>query len=420
MSLTASATLSVREAQARILDRVRPLPAERMTVSAALGRVLARPVFARVDVPPWDNSAMDGYAVRAAEIRPGEPLWVALDLPAGAASGAELPAGTVARIMTGAPLPRGADAVIPVELSEGPDGPGAFAGVGDRVRFTASPAAGDHVRPLGEDVRRGAVAVPEGAVVRAPEVAMAATVGRPTVSVHRRPRVAVVSTGDELVDPEEAGAPDRIVDSNAWGVAARVTEVGGDPLALPRVPDDPEATREAVRAALAADAVVTIGGVSVGARDHVREALEGCGVEIDFWRVALKPGGPAAFGTTADGRPVFALPGNPVSALVTFELFVRPALLRMQGHGRCFRAPLRARLAEAVATRAGKTHYLRGRLTRAGDGWTVTPTGPQGSGLLSSLVAADGLLVVPSEAEGLPAGAAVEVLPLHEIHLEAP
>jgi molybdopterin molybdotransferase len=240
------------------------------------------------------------------------------------------------------------------------------------------------------------------------------------VSVHRRPRVAIVSTGDELVDPEEAGAPDRIVDGNAWGVAARIAEAGGDPLSLPRAPDDLAATREAVRAALAADAVVTIGGVSVGARDHVRQALEECGVELDVWRVAVKPGGPAAFGTTGDGRPVFALPGNPVSALVTFELFVRPALLRLQGHLRCFRAPLRARLGEAVATRPGKTHYLRGRLTRAGEGWTVAPTGPQGSGLLSSLVGADGLLVVPAEAEGLPAGADVEFLPLHEIRLEAP
>ena len=399
MPATASATLSVREAQARILDRVRPLPAERLAAPAALGRVLAEAVLARVDVPPWDNSAMDGYAVRAAGIRPGEPLPVALDLPAGAASGAELPAGAVARIMTGAPLPRGADAVIPVELSQGPDGPGEFAGLGDRVRFTTAPAVGDHVRPLGEDVRRGAVAVPAGAVLRAPEVAMAATVGRPTVSVHRQPRVAIVSTGDELVDPEEAGAPDRIVDGNAWGVAARIAEAGGDPLSLPRAPDELAATREAVRAALAADAVVTIGGVSVGARDHVRQALEECGVELDFWRVAVKPGAPAAFGTTGDGRPVFALPGNPVSALVTFELFVRPMIRAMQGLSGDGRLHVRAVPTERMPKDPARRAFLRVGVWPEDGEIHARPAGGQQSSQLRPLADGNALLVVPEGAD---------------------
>lgn len=420
MPVTAAATLSVRDAQARILERVRPLPLERLSLARVLGRVLGRPVSSRVDVPPWDNSAMDGYAARASDVRKDVPMRVVLDLPAGAPSERTLEPGGAARIMTGGPLPRGADTVIPVELSVGPEGPGAFAELGEEVRFTVRPSPGDHVRPRGEDVRRGQVALPAGAVLRAPQIALAATVGRATVTVHRRPRVAIVSTGDELVDVEEAGAPDRIVDGNSWGVAALVLEAGGEPVLSPRVPDDPEATREAVGAALSADAVVTLGGVSVGARDQVRAALEEAGVTLDFWRVAVRPGGPIAFGTGADDRPVFALPGNPVSAFVTFELFARPALLRLQGHARCFRTPLQARLAEPVETRPGKAHYLRGRLEREGDGWVATPTGPQGSAILSGLAAADGLIVVPADASGRAAGAEVEVLPLHEILVAAP
>ncbi|MGH7299714.1 MAG: molybdopterin molybdotransferase MoeA [Candidatus Rokuibacteriota bacterium] len=418
MPLTSAPPLPVHEAQKKILDRIRTLGAERVGLQAALGRVAAEDVAAALDLPPWDNSAMDGYAVCAAEVAPGIGLPVALDLPAGSASDQRLPKGAAARIMTGAPMPAGADAVVPVEETTGPEGEERYAEVGERVRFDARPEAGDHVRRRGEDVRRGGAVLRAGDVVSPARIALLATVGRAGVSVVRRPRVAIVSTGDELVDVDEAGAPDRIVNGNAYGLAAQVAEAGGVPRVLPIAPDDRGAIRASIRSALEDDAVVTIGGVSVGAKDHVREALEDAGVELVFWRAAIRPGGPVAFGLAADGRPVFGLPGNPVSAHVTFELFARPALLRMGGRTRCVRRPLRATLAEPVSTRPEKAYYLRVKLEADGSGWRARPAGPQGSAILSGLAAADGLAVVPLGIGDLPAGAEVDVLPLGQRPLE--
>ena len=412
MPITSAPPLSVAEAQTKILDRIRSLDAERVPLSQAAGRVAAESVTSGLDLPPWDNSAMDGYAVRAAEVAPGSELPVALDLPAGSASGQRLAEAAVARITTGAPMPDGADAVVPVEDTTGPGGEGRFAEMGEAVRFDVRPERGTHVRRRGEDVRRGAAVLEPGDVVGPARIALLATVGRGEVSVFRRPRVAIVSTGDELVDIDQAGAPDRIVNGNAHGLAAQIAAAGGDPHPLPIAPDDPAAIRASIRAALERDAVVTIGGVSVGPRDHVRDALREAGVELVFWRAAIRPGGPVAFGATADGRPVFGLPGNPVSAHVTFELFARPALRRMAGHVRCFRRPLRGRLAEAVSTRPEKAYYLRVRIAPDGEGWLATPVGPQGSAILSGLAAADGLAIVPLGVDDLPAGAEVDVLPL--------
>lgn len=412
MHLTAAAPLSVHEARRLVLDRVETLGPERVPLASAAGRVLAEAVVSRFDRPPWDNSAMDGYAVRGGDVDPGVGLVVSVDLPAGAASGHRLEPGTAARIMTGAPMPEGADTVLPIEVTEGPDGPGRWASVGETVRFPEGADPGAHVRPRGEDVRSGQEVLAPGTVLGPAHVAMAATVGRPNLSVVRRPRVSIVSTGDELVDVDRAGEPDRIVASNAYGLAAQIVEAGGDPIALPIVPDDPEATRTAIRQALAADAVVTIGGVSAGERDHVRAALEAEGVDLAFWRVALRPGGPTAFGRTPDGRPVFALPGNPVSALVTFELFARPALRRMAGHERCVRRTIEARIDRPIRRHRKKEMYLRVRLGRDGDGWRAETCGPQGSGVLSTLVAADALLVLPPGEEEAPAGSRLEAIPL--------
>lgn len=410
-------TLSVREAQQTIAARIRPMPAERVSLDRANGRVLAEPVVARFDVPPWDNSAMDGYAVRAKEAGEGKSLSVALDIPAGTPAGRTLPEGAAARIMTGAPIPAGADTVVPVEETSGPGGEGVFAEVGDPVRFASPVEPRANIRPRGEDVRRGEAAVPSGSTCGGAQIAMAATVGRSLVAVHARPRVTILSTGDELVDVDRAGAPDRIVDGNAYGLAALVESAGAVPLIPPIVPDDAKATRRAVDIALGTDAVLTIGGVSVGERDHVRDALEEAGVEIVFWRVAIKPGGPIAFGVAPDGTPIFALPGNPVSALVTFEVFARPALLRMTGRRSCFARPREARLEEAVSKRPGKEWYLRARLREEEGGWSAALTGPQGSGILSSLVAADGLVVLPREGGDRPAGSLVAVLPWGDLDL---
>jgi molybdopterin molybdotransferase len=419
MPLTSAPPLPVQEAQQTILDRIRTLGAERVPLLEARGRVAAEDVAAALDLPPWDNSAMDGYAVRASDVAPGTTLPVTLDLPAGAPSGQRLAEGAAARIMTGAPLPLGADAVVPVEETTGPEGEARYAELGEAVRFDARPAPGDHVRRRGEDVRRGDAVLRAGGVASPARIALLATVGRSGVSVVRRPRVAIVSTGDELVDVDQAGARDRIVNGNAYGLSAQVAEAGGVPRALPIAPDEPAAIRTAIRSALEDDAAVTIGGVSVGERDHVRGALAEAGIELVFWRVALRPGGPIAFGMTADGRPLFGLPGNPVSAHVTFELFVRPALLRMAGRRRCFRRPIRATLAEPVSARPEKAHYLRVRLEPEAGGWRARAIGSQGSAILSGLAAADGLAVVPLGAGALPAGAEVDVLPLDGWPLEA-
>lgn len=412
MPITSAPPLSVREAQTKILDRIRPLGSERVPLGDAAGRVAAASVTSELDLPPWDNSAMDGYAVRAADVAPGSELPVALDLPAGSASGQRLPDAAAARIMTGAPLPEGADAVVPVEDTTGPAGEGRFAEIGERVRFDVPPDPGAHVRRRGEDVRRGAVVLEAGDRVGPARIALLATVGRGDVVVFRRPHVAIVSTGDELVEIDQAGAPDRIVNGNAHGLAAQVAAAGGVPHPLPIAPDDPAAIRASVGAALEHDVVVTIGGVSVGSKDHVRDALREAGVELLFWRAAIRPGGPVAFGATSGGQPVFGLPGNPVSAHVTFELFARPALRRMAGHARCFRRPLRGRLAVAVSTRPEKAYYLRVGIEPDRDGWLVSPIGAQGSAILTGLAAADGLAIVPLGVGDLPAGAEVDILPL--------
>jgi molybdopterin molybdotransferase len=407
-----NAALPVAEAQRRILARVPLLPVERIPVQDALGRVTAEPVVSRLDLPPWNNSAMDGYAVRAADVRAGQRIPVALDLPAGSAAGTVLPVGSAARIMTGAPLPDNADAIVPVETSAGPRGAGAYADPGEWVAFDRAPAAGHHVRRRGEDVRRGDTVVAAGETFTPARIALAASVGASEVAVHRRPAVTIVSTGDELVGVERAGEPDRIVNGNAYGLAAMVEEAGGIVAGTPTVSDDEGAVEEALRAALRSDVVVTVGGVSMGARDPVRPALARAGVELEFWRVAMRPGGPTAFGVGADGRPVFALPGNPVSAHVTFELFVRPALRRMAGHRACFRRPMAARLTQAADPIPGKATYLRCRIESDGEGWRAAPAGPQGSGVLSTLARADGLALLPAEAGRLEAGAWVEVWPL--------
>lgn len=417
-----TAAISVAEARRTVLRHAPRLPAERVTVGRALGRVLAEPVISRLDLPPWDNSAMDGYAVRAADVLEGGRLPVALDVPAGARAGQVLPEGAAARIMTGAPLPEKADSIVPVERAAGPRGAGSYADLGEWVSFERAPEPGHHVRHRGEDVRRGEVVIEAGEVCTPARIALAASVGRAAVSVFRRPGVSIVSTGDELVDVDEAGRPDRIVNGNAYGLAAMVYEAGGVPAVAPVVPDDEAAVREAVDGALRSDAVVTVGGVSAGARDPVRPALEAAGVELVFQGVALKPGGPMTFGIRSDGRCVFALPGNPVSALVTFELFVRPVLLRMAGHLRCFRRAVRARLQEAVEPAPGKDTYLRCRLEHDEGEWRARLSGPQGSGVLSALARADGLVVVPADAGRLEPGVEVDVLPLDDrlFRVEAP
>jgi molybdopterin molybdotransferase len=384
--------LSVDEARARILARARLTETEQVPLDQAAGRVPAAwTVTAEVDVPPFANSSMDGFALRAADA-PAE-LPIAGEVAAGASGLAALGPGTTVRIMTGAPLPPGADAVVPVEEAE-------MVGE-DRVRLPVTDA-GSNVRARGHDTRRGEQ-VELGAEPLSPAtIAVLASLGIGQIEVRRRPRVAILSTGDELAAPGESLGPGQIHDANTLPLAAAVLEAGGEPIILPHVQDEAGAIDDALREGSAdADLLVASGGVSVGRHDHVRDGIERLG-ELAFWRIAVQPGKPLAFGSIA-GRPVVGLPGNPVSALVTFELFVRVLLRGMLGLTGDGRLHLPARLDTTVGKDRERRAYLRVVVRSDADGWLASPAGGQGSAQLRSLAAANALLVVP---EGEAAGEA--------------
>ncbi|GJG85276.1 molybdopterin molybdenumtransferase MoeA [Gemmatimonadetes bacterium T265] len=408
----------------------RPLRAERVALGDALGRVLAADVRAGWDVPPRANASMDGYAVRAADAagaRPDAParLRVVGEAPAGRPWGGTVGAGEAVRIATGAPVPAGADAVVRVEDTDAADDGGTVLvrdGRDARETDTAGGGARRNVRPAGEDLRAGSVAARAGTAVTPGVVGVLAAAGAAHVDVVRRPRVAIVASGDELValdDLARARAGDATVNANAPALAALVRAAGGEPVDLGVAPDTPEGVRARIAAARDAgcDVVLTSGGVSVGPRDLVRPAVEALGGRLDFWRVRMRPGGPLAFGTlpAPDGTalPWFGLPGNPVSTVVTFAVFVRPLLRALAGDARPFRRVLRAAAGEPLRTAAPLTHFLRVTLaTDDAGGLVARLTGPQGSGLLSSVAAADALAVVPAGAREVPAGAPVRILPL--------
>ncbi|RMG15047.1 MAG: molybdopterin molybdenumtransferase MoeA [Planctomycetota bacterium] len=377
-----------------------PLGAERVELSAALGRVLADPVHAREDSPPFDNSAMDGYAVRSAELAgasPETPVRLPLrgESRAGGPPPPPLPPGHAQRIFTGAPLPEGADAVLMQEDSRRP--------APDVVEALASVPPGRHVRRRGEDVARGDRLLAAGALVGPGEVGLLAAQRQATVSVHRRPQVALLSTGDELRDLSDPPEPGTIVNSNAYALAAQVRVAGGIPWVLPTAPDEPTAIEAAVREGLRADLLLTLGGVSVGEYDFVRGALAACGVRERFWKVAVKPGKPISFGL-AGTTPVVGLPGNPVSAMVTFEVFVRPGLRRLQGDPRPYRPRVEVALASDHRRRAGRLELARARLEAGGHPPRAHLLARQGSGSLPSMVGVDALVLLPPEREEFVAG----------------
>ncbi|HEX6913269.1 MAG TPA: gephyrin-like molybdotransferase Glp, partial [Longimicrobium sp.] len=333
--------LSAGDALRTVLAGVHPLGTEERPLLDALGSVLAEDAVSPVDLPPWDNSAMDGFAVRAADVRGASAaaprvLRVVDDVPAGHFASRGVGPGEAIRIMTGAPVPAGADSVVRVEHTDGGRGIGTAEGT---VTVVSDVDAGRNVRPRGEDVRRGDAVLRTGTVLRAPELAVAAAVGRARLSVVRRPVVAVLASGDELVPVEEfheVRAGRRIVSTNSYALAAQLAESGMEARVLGIARDTPESLREHLARAAGCDALVTTAGISVGEHDHVLGALRSIDTEVDFWRVRIRPGSALAFGRVGglDGIPWFGLPGNPVSTLVTFELFVRPALLRMAGHTR--------------------------------------------------------------------------------------
>ncbi len=430
--------LSVEEALERILATVRVLGPERVGLLEAAGRVLAEEVSADRDIPPLTNSAMDGYAVRGADLAPRSGrsptessvrLRVVGEIAAGHVSQVRVEPGAAVRIMTGAPLPAGADTVVRFEDTRPSTGSG-HRRDGDWVEILKAPPTGANVRPAGEDVHAGQVVLQPGKVLRPQEIGMLAAVGRLEVAVVRRPRVAILATGDEVVPPDQTPSPGRIRDANSCIVAAQVQAFGGLPLLLGVARDREEWVRQGMRKALAqqADFIITSGGVSVGNFDLVKQVLAAEG-EMQFWSLNMKPGRPLAFGRiwlpsqwggAGGGRggvgiPLLGLPGNPVAAMISTELFARPALLKMQGFTDWSRPTVQARLSQPIARKDGRRHYLRVRLHETEAGYEATLTGDQGSGILNSLVQADGLAVIPEECDHLPAMAEVEVLLLSRI-----
>lgn len=445
--------LSIPEALERILASVRPTEAEPVPLVDAFGRVLAEPAVSPIDHPPWDNSGMDGFAVRAEDIAGATReaparLTVVDDIPAGGFPSRPIGPGEAAKIMTGAPVPEGADSVVRVEHTNawapaeapgddasraagaahatvapearnadsiaGAPGP-ATGAVGTTILVFSDSDARRNVRRRGEDVRAGAVVVDAGRVLGPAEIGVLAATGHATVMVHRRPRIAILANGDELVDLdrfEEVVAGRKIVNSNTYALAAAVTAAGGEPIPLGIAPDDPEEIRARLVLGRDADAVLTTAGASVGQHDLVKDALLELGFELDFWRVRMRPGSPFSFGRLG-GVPVFGIAGNPVSVLVTFEVLVRPAIRRMLGRRDVHACTIRVRAAERIPGAGRLTHFPRVRLEPDGDGgYTARLTGSQGSGILSSVAAADALLVVPAGVEAIEPGQEADAIPL--------
>ncbi|HEU0264117.1 MAG TPA: gephyrin-like molybdotransferase Glp [Geobacterales bacterium] len=391
--------VSIEEAQALVLQRITPLETETVPLLQGLHRVTSEEHVAPWDIPPADNSAMDGYAFAHASLESRNMLMVAGFLAAGQLHSAVVAPGPAVKIMTGAAIPAGCDTVVPIEevVEEG-----------DHIRLTQAIKPGAHVRKRGEDIQQGSVVIPAGSLLRPQEIGMLSAMGKTSVTLHRRARVAILATGDELLEPGSTPSPGKIINSNSHSLAAQVLDAGGEPIMLGIASDTLEESCERIRQGQGADLLVISGGVSVGDRDFVRMAIEAVGGELLFWKVNMKPGKPLAF-ALLQGKPVFALPGNPVAAMVSFELFVRPAILKAMGHGRIFRPTVKALLDGPAVNKGSRPHLVRGVLSRKSDHYQVSTTGNQSSGRLSSLTQGNCLLKLPPEAS-LNTGQEVEAI----------
>ena len=397
--------ISADQALQIVFENVAPLGVERIPIVEAASRVLAEDISSPRDIPGFDNSAMDGYAVRAADLaRASEAspvkLTVIETVGAGKMPTRRISAGEAVRTMTGAPIAEGADAIVPVEWTRGG---------GTVVEFLAAPEKGASIRPRGEDLRLGEPVISAGKTLKPADLGMLASVNRAMVEVIRRPRVAIVATGDELVDVDERAAAAQVVNSSSYSLAGAIREAGAEAVILKIARDDAREIRNRLAEAMTFDVVLSTGGVSVGQFDHVTGALDELGMRQLFHGVAQKPGRPLKFGTVGY-RPIFGLPGNPVSTLVCFYLYARPAILKMSGMRRVGLPRIEARCAVDIKLAKDLTEFVRVRLERGADGWLATPTGSQQSGILSSLSRADGLLVGPSSETLLKAGVKATVM----------
>ena len=397
--------ISADEALKQVLDSVAPLGVERRSIRDALGRILAEEVRSPRDIPGFDNSAMDGYAVRAADVagageRSPRRLKVMETIAAGSWPSIRIKAGEASRIMTGAPVPQGADSIVPVERTRFSDG---------TVEILAEPALKEFVRPRGEDLRAGEMVMTAGKRLSPSDLGMLASLNRAMVDVWRRPRVGIVSTGDELVDVDQIPTGAQIVNSSAYALAGAVIEAGGEATILKLARDEPEEIRARLIEATAFDVVLSTGGVSAGDFDHVQHILDQLGMRTLFHGVAQKPGRPLKYGLIGQ-RPVFGLPGNPVSTMVCFYLYARPALLKLGGHHALGLPRVTARCAVDIKVANNLTEFVRVKLERRDGEVYALPAGVQGSNILSGLSRADGLLIGPASENLLKAGFQATVL----------
>lgn len=402
----ADTQLTVADAVERVLRDVPVLEAEEVPLRGAHGLVLAADVVSPITLPPWNNSAMDGYAVHAADLASLPTTLPVLEtVRAGGIATQPLPRGHAIRIMTGAPVPEGADSVVRIEDTD--------RGL-ERVEIVRDRDAGKNIRPRGEDIREGQVVMPAGTTIAAAQLGVLASVGAADVMVHRAPRVAILTSGDELVELEQFQQVldgNRIVSSNSLTLQALVRAAGGEPHYLGIAADDPESLRAHLRRAVGFDLLITSAGVSVGEHDFVRQVLAELGAEVRFWRVRMRPGAPLVFGMLGP-MPWLGLPGNPVSTMVTFELFARPAIRKMRGHARLFRRPVPVVVEEPVHAPAELTHFQRAVVTTRDGQRYARLTGPQSSGILTSMSLANALLIVPAGRGDVTAGETLHALPI--------
>jgi molybdopterin molybdotransferase len=409
---------SPADAARAILEALRPLPVERLPLLDALGRVLAEDVVSPIDLPPWDNSAMDGYAVRSADLAAGDGPWdlrVVEVVQAGAFPARGLAAGECTRIFTGAPLPAGADGVIRQEDTEDPGN--------GTVRILDRRDAGRNLRYRGEDITRGSTALARGAVLGPAQLGVLASLAWPDATVHGTPVVALLGSGDEIADLDERDAilaGRKIASSNTYTLTANVRRAGATLRNLGIARDDPDDLGRRLAQAEGAHLLVTTAGISVGEHDYLRAVFEARGGRLGFWRIRMRPGAPVGFGMLGD-CPWIGLPGNPVSAMVTFELFVRPAIRRLQGHALPFRRAVRVELAEPLRYPARLTHFLRAVVTEEDGRLRARLTGPQGSGILTSMARANALLILPAEQDEAGPGETLSALMLDDpVHVAEP